>query len=176
MAKFTSPLDNVRVASPCPVNWDDMNGNEKVRFCGQCQLNVYNLSGMTRREAEDTVSKVEGRLCVRYYKRADGSIITQNCPVGLKALKRRISRAATAFLSAVIGFFGGLGFVAAFSDSASSNGERVMGIMAERHVQGKVAQPKPEEITGDVNPQMIQGGLAEQPPVNKQSSPKRSHR
>src|SRR5689334_12691817 len=112
MAKFTSPLDNVRVASPCPANWDEMNGNERVRFCGQCQLNVYNLSGMTRGEAEHLIANADGRLCVRYYKRADGSIITQNCPVGLAALKRRVSRAATAFLSAVVTFFGGVGLFA----------------------------------------------------------------
>ena len=47
MAKFTSPLNNLKVASPCSQDWEAMLGNERKRFCGECKLNVYNLSGMT---------------------------------------------------------------------------------------------------------------------------------
>ena len=109
MARFNSRLDNVRVAAPCPANWDSMYGNERVRFCGECRLNVYNLSAMSRAEAEQLIGQAEGRLCVRYYRRRDGSIITQNCPVGLRALKRRISRIATAIGSVLFSFLAGLG-------------------------------------------------------------------
>jgi hypothetical protein len=61
----------------------------RVRFCSQCNLNVYNLSGMSRNEAETLITKTEGRLCVRFYRKADGSILTENCPTGLKVIKRR---------------------------------------------------------------------------------------
>jgi len=44
MARFRNPLDHVRIAAPCPADWDRMLGNDRVRFCGQCSLNVYNLS------------------------------------------------------------------------------------------------------------------------------------
>ena len=109
MARFTSRLDNVRVAAPCPADWDGMYGNDRVRFCDQCQLNVYNLSEMSRADAERLIGQAEGRLCVRYYRRRDGSIITTNCPVGLRALKRRLSRVATAAASSILSFFAGLG-------------------------------------------------------------------
>ncbi len=109
MAKYTNPLDNVRVAAPCPADWEKMVGDERVRYCNRCELHVYNLSGMTRREAEALVTNTEGRLCVRFYRRADGTILTRNCPVGLSAVKRRVSRVAGATLSAVLGFFAGLG-------------------------------------------------------------------
>ena len=52
MKCFTSPLRNVKVASPCPADWDRMIGDERVRFCGQCELNVYNLSAMSEAPAE----------------------------------------------------------------------------------------------------------------------------
>jgi len=107
--RFNSPLDNVRVASPCNVDWEQMIGNDRTRFCGQCQLNVYNLSSMTRAEAEYLSANNEGRLCVRYYRRADGSILTRNCPVGLRALKRRVSMIATALFSGVLSFLTGVG-------------------------------------------------------------------
>ncbi len=81
MNKFTNPLDNIKIASPCSADWDEMMGNERTRFCGECKLNVYNLSGMSQREAENLLLNSEGRLCVRFYKRADGTILTKYCPV-----------------------------------------------------------------------------------------------
>ncbi|MDQ4119941.1 MAG: hypothetical protein M3209_00555 [Acidobacteriota bacterium] len=125
MAKFINPLANVRVASPCPANWDEMIGDERKRFCGQCKLNVYNLSGMTRNDAENLLMNAEGRLCVRFYRRADGSVLTQDCPVGWRAFKRNLSRTATAAFSFVVGLFGGLGFGAAFD----SEQKAIMGEM-----------------------------------------------
>lgn len=129
MRKFTSPLEGVRVAAPCPADWEKMVGDERVRFCGQCSLHVYNLSGMTKREAEGLVANSEGRLCVRYYSRADGSILTRNCPVGLRALKQRVSRVAGAALSAVIGFFAGLGLNFGLTPAPT------------HHVMGEMAAP-----------------------------------
>jgi hypothetical protein len=65
-----------------------MAGNERQRFCAQCKLNVYNLSEMTRAEAEALVARAEGRVCVRFYRRRDGTMLTRDCPVGLRALRR----------------------------------------------------------------------------------------
>lgn len=109
MARFTNPLDGVRVAAPCPADWSKMAGDERVRYCGECNLHVYNLSDMTRREAETLITNAEGRLCVHFYRRADGTVLTRNCPVGLRALKRRAARIASATLTAVLGFFAGVG-------------------------------------------------------------------
>ena len=36
----------LRVASPCSADWDRMQGNERVRYCPQCKLNVYNFAAM----------------------------------------------------------------------------------------------------------------------------------
>jgi len=99
----------VRIAAPCKADWEQMMGTDRVRFCGQCNLNVYNLSSMTKHDAESFIARNEGRLCVRFYRRADGSILTENCPVGLRAIRRRLSRLATASASAFLGFFAGLG-------------------------------------------------------------------
>lgn len=109
MPTYTDPLEHVKVAAPCPADWERMVGDERMRYCDRCSLHVYNLSGMTRREAEALVASSEGRLCVRFYRRPDGTILTRNCPVGLSALRRRAARAATATLTAVLGFFAGLG-------------------------------------------------------------------
>jgi hypothetical protein len=109
MPAYTNPLEHVKVAAPCPADWGKMVGDERMRYCDRCSLHVYNLSGMTRREAEALVTSAEGRLCVRFYRRADGTILTQNCPVGLSALKRRAAHVATATVTAMLGFFAALG-------------------------------------------------------------------
>jgi hypothetical protein len=85
-------LERVQIASPCTARWEDMRGDDKTRFCGQCRLNVHNLSAMTRPEAESLVAGAGGRLCVRLYKRSDGTVITRDCPVGLAAARRRLAR------------------------------------------------------------------------------------
>ena len=95
-------LDNVRVAAPCPANWNEMAGGERVRYCRACEKNVYNLSEMSRKDAEELLETHEGRLCIRYYQRADGKIITQNCPVGLRTARRLYLKSA-AKVSAICG-------------------------------------------------------------------------
>ena len=97
-------LDRIRIASPCPVSWEHMKGNDRVRFCDQCQLNVYNLSSMSSIEAEALLVSTEGRLCARFYRRSDGTVLTKDCPVGLRALRRRVAQTA----AAVFAIIGGL--------------------------------------------------------------------
>jgi hypothetical protein len=82
-------LDRIDVASPCLARWEDMRGDDRVRFCSECRLHVYDLSAMNREEAAALVSGVEFRLCIRFYRRADGTMLTRDCPVGLRALRRR---------------------------------------------------------------------------------------
>jgi hypothetical protein len=107
-----------------------MIGSERVRLCGQCSLNVYNLSGMTRSDAESLIARTEGRLCVRFYRRGDGSIITKDCPVGSRAIRRRVSYVAKAIGSMVLGLFAGLGVHEAFSSIVPLAPQRTMGVMA----------------------------------------------
>ena len=84
-------LDDVRVAAPCRASWDAMTriDGDRVRHCGDCDKRVYNLSQMTRDEAEALIVAHEGKLCVRYYRRADGTILTKDCPVGVGKRRRR---------------------------------------------------------------------------------------
>jgi hypothetical protein len=81
-------LEQIKIASPCTANWDAMEGDDRVRFCAECKKNVFNISAMTRSEAEALLG---GEICVRLYRRADGTVLTSDCPVGLeiKAMRRR---------------------------------------------------------------------------------------
>lgn len=100
------PLDMIEVATPCHASWDAMTGDDRSRFCGACQRHVYNLSGMTRAEAEALIQEKEGQLCVRLYRLDNWKVMTSDCPVGLAALRRQAVRTVGVVVGAVVGIVG----------------------------------------------------------------------
>jgi hypothetical protein len=91
-------LQRLHVASPCKERWDDMTGDERVRFCGRCAKNVYDLSALTASQAEELLRERGESLCVRFFRRSDGTILTSDCPTGRqrKRFWRRVTTAAVA--------------------------------------------------------------------------------
>ena len=92
MTKQSGLLDSARIASPCSASWSQMKGDERVRYCEECRLNVYNFAELSRSQAEDLIRETEGRLCGIIYRRADGTVLTRDCPVGLMAIRRGTAR------------------------------------------------------------------------------------
>ena len=83
-------LPNLRVAAPCPASWDAMTGDRRVRACTHCNQNVFNLSAMSRADAEELIREKQGNLCAQYYQRADGTILLADCEIGVA--KRRTQK------------------------------------------------------------------------------------
>jgi hypothetical protein len=75
-------LDDLRIATPCQANWDEMPGDDRVRSCPVCSRVVYNIAAMNSDEATALIVGREGRLCARLFRRADGTVITADCPAG----------------------------------------------------------------------------------------------
>ena len=143
--RYDSPLANLKVASPCSADWGAMAGDDRKRFCGDCKLHVYNLSGMTTYDAENLLRLSEGRLCVRYFERADGTVLTQECPVGWARVKRRLSMASAAVFGLFISFVGLLGVIS-FGRKNVVMGEMIPYATPTPNVQplmGAVAMPSP---------------------------------
>jgi hypothetical protein len=98
-------LEQISIASPCDMQWDDLTPigeREAVRRCARCSLNVYDLSAMTAAEIERMVRGADGRVCARLRRRADGTVLTRDCPIGLRAVRQQaigvVVRAAGAVL------------------------------------------------------------------------------
>jgi len=102
MSKSVDPLKSLRVAAPCPVAWETMAGDDRVRHCTLCSLNVYNFAEMTRDEVRELIERSEGRVCGRLYRRADGTVLTRDCPSGLRAVRQRVTRWATSVIAAFL--------------------------------------------------------------------------
>jgi hypothetical protein len=162
MSKFDSPLNNIKIASPCQADWREMYGDDRRRFCGDCKLNVYNLSGMTRDAAETLIMNAEGRLCVRFYKRADGSIITQDCPVGWARVKQRTRVFAAAAFSLVMAQLTGVFFVSLFSKPRATVGDLRIPFTTPTpmHTMGAIAPNTNTNTSYVPNNNFIQGNMA----------------
>jgi hypothetical protein len=147
-------LDRVRIATPCSVSWESMNGNEKARFCSQCKLQVYDISKLTRREAVSLITSSEGRICGRLYRRADGTLLTRDCPVGLRALRRRVARVAGATLAAVLGLLSPVVAQKHKSDKDSCKNIPAIQIVTRKSqgqavtIKGKVQDANGAELSG----------------------------
>ena len=109
MAHSKTPVDadsalltKIQIAAPCHVDWDSMTGDERKRFCGDCKLNVFNISEMSTKDAAALIRESEGRACLRLYRRADGTVITDNCPVGLRKVRDRMIKTAAAVVAYLI--------------------------------------------------------------------------
>jgi hypothetical protein len=96
-------------AAPCGAIWQGMEGDDLVRRCRWCGKNVYNLAGMSGWEARDFVREAEARRGVRFYRRRDGTLITDDCPRGRQAkqVARVWVRVLICLMMTVLGWLGG---------------------------------------------------------------------
>jgi len=93
-------LPRLRIASPCGESWDAMVGSDRGRPCPRRPRDRLDLSPMTSDEAESLLRAHDalpdgGLPCVRFYRRADGTILTADCVPGT-ATKRAIQAALAA--------------------------------------------------------------------------------
>lgn len=162
-----SNLDDLRIASPCDADWDAMrpvtaSDGARARFCGSCEKNVYDLSAMTRDDAMALITRHEGRCCVRFYQRADGTVLTEDCPVGVRALLKRAERRALLTAAA------GVGVVAAFVAFLLGGNNRAacslqnLETRIEQHIE---TIPVPQPLMGAPPPPPMMGEpVAVEPP------------
>ena len=102
MPKRSSLLDSINIASPCSAAWDEMIGNDQVRFCRHCSLHVHDLSKITRKDAIKLVAAAKGKLCVRYSRHPNGAVRTASHAQPLTHIKRRLSRIAAGAFTATL--------------------------------------------------------------------------
>ena len=93
MATRSISLQQVRVAEPCPVPWEAMQGDEQRRYCAHCNLHVHNLSAMPQDAAQRLICETAGRLCVAYYPDAQGGVAPmESAPAPLEYAKQKRPR------------------------------------------------------------------------------------
>jgi len=114
-------LNNITIPSPCTADWDSMIGNDRVRFCEHCNLDVHNLSLMTRSQAQRLVARSNGRLCVRYHQDPAGQPLTLPVRQKLHRIGRRVSKIAAGAFSATLSVTSAVAQNSASPQSGNSN-------------------------------------------------------
>jgi hypothetical protein len=162
-------IDSIKVATPCVADWDLMVGDDRQRFCKACEKHVYNLPLLTEEELVDLIERTEGQFCGRLYARTDGTVLTNDCPIGLAAklaeTRRNRRMGAAAAVTALMLAAGGLVLGASFGGATIS--PMVAG--------GIQPMPPPQEVKGEI---MIveQPEQAPQPEMIKEQPKPRPHR
>jgi hypothetical protein len=142
-------LRQIKIAAPCSAKWEAMPGGERVRSCSQCSHKVYNLSAMNSDEAAGLIREAEGRVCVRLYRRADGSVMTRDCPTGLRAVRQRVTRAVAVSFASVFSILGLFSLAERFRakpEPLPMTGAVVNLPMAPQ----TISTPAPEPIMGEI--------------------------
>ena len=157
-------LNNVTIPSPCTADWNSMIGNDQVRFCEHCNLDVHNLSLMTRNQAERLVARANGRLCVRYHHDAAGQPLTLPVRQKLHHIGRRVSRIAAGAFTATLSVTSAVAQQSENFQSSSLNppnatqpnaryslGSRIAGTIADQNggvIPGATISLWSEQLTG----------------------------
>jgi hypothetical protein len=102
MNRKSGKLETLRIAQPCSTGWENMTGDDKIRFCDACNKQVFNLSVMTQRQAEAIIAATRGNLCARIITRTDSSLLTAQIVAEPLPELHRISRRALPIASAVV--------------------------------------------------------------------------
>ena len=93
-------IQQLRIASPCSVEWDSMIGNDRVRFCEHCQLSVHHVDSLSRKQLRRLIARSRGRVCVNYTRPPGQTELS--FPI-LHKIGRRTSALAAGAFSATLG-------------------------------------------------------------------------
>lgn len=176
-------LNLIEIPKPCEVPWASMQGNDRVRFCGQCSKNVYNISAMSEEQAMKLLIDSEGKVCISMLKRADGTIVSDNCPPILRPVRNSFRRLA-AVCAAFTAF--ACNHIDAFAEDLSKKGES--GSQAQKSIteKGKASGKSGSSCSADTlivkpaggkaipEPMMLGGAIAP-PQAHPGSGPIGSH-
>jgi len=89
--KLQEEVNGLVIKNPCAANWDDMEGDATVRFCGSCKKNVHNLTTMSPEQLAATLELRKLRpMCVFMARNENGAVVIDNCPTFLRKSRDRV--------------------------------------------------------------------------------------
>lgn len=146
-------LEVISVREPCAVPWDTMLGGGAVRYCRLCRKNVYDLAQLYRDEAEELVFEAEGQLCLRFFRREDGTVVTKDCTPTRVERVRRLGRRARRAVGAALAV--GIGALASSRSAEAPAGKEAFVLPTRPRDEPSAPQGMridPDQFTGEGRP------------------------
>jgi len=141
-------LAQFSIPTPCPMDWDRMSGDDRVRHCEACGKHVYNLTAMSSDEIVSLLSPLSeqgGELCGQVFQRPDGTLVASECRPDSPARKGwRFS--IRSLMAAIAALAAALGFSRWFETNSGS-------------VRGAIMARPPSVTTGPGGPASSPGGI-----------------
>ena len=157
-------VNDLRIASPCDVPWSAMDGDDRVRHCGQCDRQVYNVARLSAEEVVALLQTSDHPPCFQLWRRSDGTVLTADCPIGMRRLRNRRQVSLAMTLTAVLAACGGLR--AQESKSATPTTGLTGRVAIAVPCPNKAAsKPRPHRLSGKVSAP-VQPPLMGAPPPN----------
>lgn len=69
---------NPKIHRPCPVDWNQMSGDQKSRHCGICNKSVHNIANLSKKEAETLLCTPGKSVCIRIQQTPEGNFLTKS--------------------------------------------------------------------------------------------------
>jgi len=154
----------IEIQTPCPKSWDSLVGDERRRFCSECNLHVHNSAALTRAEATELVREAEERLCMRVvrdtngapvYLAADGAGQPGACEGPIRPQSRLtgwILAAGAGLLSACVGETPAVVQPGPLPPPDEIPEDLVGDVLPNIEILGEVVCPDPKEAMGKVAP------------------------
>lgn len=95
-------VDRLKIDFPCTADWNQMRGNERIRYCEECNKYVYDFARLPRRQVEEMMAASPGRICAKLtYK--NNSLVFLDSKPRPRPESHRASPLAAAILTAMLG-------------------------------------------------------------------------
>jgi hypothetical protein len=104
--------ENIKVARPCKVTWDEMEGSERARVCGRCLNYVFDIADVPNDAAENLIQDSCGSKALSAFRRSDGKLMISDCPRGRGSAASKLARGLGVALAGSLVLFGFWGFFA----------------------------------------------------------------
>jgi hypothetical protein len=136
-------LNEFTILTPCPMDWGRMSGDDQARYCPACGKHVHDFARMTAGQATSLLDKLDGDLCGRLTRRADGKVVTADCnpAADLDPVKTPWQFNIRSLMGIVAGFAATLGVGRLLADYIKEAPSRLPAPRVTRTVGRLVRQP-----------------------------------
>jgi hypothetical protein len=113
-------LSQITISTPCPMDWSQMSGDDRMRYCTACGKHVHDFAKMTSAESDLLLRDNDWDVCGRLSRFADGTLVTADCGVATESTKIPWQFNIRSLMGVIAGFATTLGIARLVAEDTSN--------------------------------------------------------